>query len=140
MYSLQKNKTITIIGLLGIVTGIVVIIGWLFNLPGFETIYPHYVSMRFNTALCFILLGATLIITQVESNKYNKLIFLVLSITLSIFGALSLSQDIFHFNSGIDQLFVTDRLAIVEKYPFPGRMATNVSFCFALCGFGPSRL
>jgi PAS domain S-box-containing protein len=134
MYSLQKNKTITIIGLLGIVTGIVVIIGWLFNLPGFETIYPHYVSMRFNTALCFILLGATLIITQVESNKYNKLIFLVLSITLSIFGALSLSQDIFHFNSGIDQLFVTDRLAIVEKYPFPGRMATNVSFCFALCG------
>ncbi|MFI5137666.1 MAG: PAS domain S-box protein [Sphingobacteriales bacterium] len=134
MYSLQKNKTITITGLLGIVTGIVVIIGWLFSLPGLETIYPHYVSMRFNTALCFVLLGAALITTQVESNKYNKLIFLVLSITLTVFSALSLSQDIFHFNSGIDQLFVADKLSIAEKYPFPGRMAINVSCCFALCG------
>lgn len=47
---------------------------------------------------------------------------------------LSLSQDLFHFSAGIDQLVVTDKAAIAQKYPFPGRMAVTVSFCFMISG------
>jgi two-component system, sporulation sensor kinase E len=132
MYSPQKSKAVTAIGLLGIITGAIVIIGWVFNMHGLQSIYPQYVSMRFNTALCFILLGTALLITQAE-NK-NNLFFLIISVLITLFGTLSLSQDIFHFNAGIDQLFITDKLAIADKYPFPGRMAANVSACFALFG------
>ena len=59
MYSFQKNNAVTIIGLLAIFMGIVVIIGWVFNLPGLQTIFPQYVSMKFNTAFCCILVGAS---------------------------------------------------------------------------------
>ena len=109
-------------------------VGCLFNLPGLETIFPQYVSMRFNTALCFILVGAALIRTQTEHENDSHLFFIVLSCLITLFGLLSLSQDVFHFSAGIDQFFVTDKLAITEGYRFPGRMAANVSGCFALIG------
>jgi len=134
MYCPQKSKAVTIISLLSIVIGIMVIIGWVFNLPGLQAIFPQYVSMKFNTALLFILLGATLLLTQFPAKKYNTLFIIVLSSLIAFAGILSLSQDIFHFNAGIDQLAITDRLAIADKYPFPGRMAANTSACFALFG------
>jgi len=134
MYRPQKSKAVSIIGLLSIITGAMVIIGWAFNLPGLQSIFPQYVSMKFNTAMLFILLGAVLLATQSESKNYNKIFLLALSAFVTLFGALSLSQDIFHFNAGIDQLFITDKDAIGEKYPFPGRMAANVSACFLLFG------
>jgi len=134
MYCPQKSKAVTIISLLSIVIGIVVIIGWAFNLPGLQTIFPQYVSMEFNAALLFILLGATLLLTQFPAKKYNTLFIIVLSSLVALAGILSLSQDIFHFNAGIDHLFITDMDAIADKYPFPGRMAGNVSACFALFG------
>jgi two-component system, sporulation sensor kinase E len=126
MYCPQKSKAVTVIAILAIITGIVVITGWVLDLPGLENIFPKYVSMRFNTALCFILLGAALLLTQYQPNN-NKTFFFILSLILTFIGALSLSQDVFHFNAGIDQLFAADKLSIAEKYPFPGRMAPNVS-------------
>ena len=132
MYSLNKNKAVTIAGILAILIGIFVITAWVFNFPGLEDISTQYVSMRFNTALCFILVGLSLYITQREKKKYQEVIFLSLSIFLAAISALSLSQDIFNFNSGIDQLFVTDRYSIAEKYPYPGRMAISVSSCFLI--------
>jgi len=133
MYCPQKSKAVTIIGILGIAIGVMVVAGWIFDLPGLENIFPKYVSMRFNTALCLILLGTALLLTQFQVNK-NQALFTCLSVALTFIGALSLAQDVFHFNAGIDQLFVADKLSIAEKYPFPGRMAANVSACFLLFG------
>ena len=130
----QKNVTIIMMSLFTIVAGIAVIIGWIFGLPGLHTIYPQYDSMKFNTALNFILLGSALLLTQFQKKKYNNLLFLALSSALTLFGLLSLSQDLFHFSAGIDQLVVTDKAAIAQKYPFPGRMAVTVSFCFMISG------
>ena len=134
MQRLPKNKAVTVISLIAVVTGAMTIIGWFFNLPGFGTLFPKYDSMKFNTAACFILLGGALLKTQFESKKFNALFFPVLTSLVVIFAALSLSQDMFHFNAGIDQLFVADKAAIAEKYPFPGRMAANVSLSFLFFG------
>jgi PAS domain S-box-containing protein len=134
MHNLPKSKAVTVISLIAVVTGAWAIIGWFFNLPGFHTLLPQFDSMKFNTAACFILLGGALLKTQFESDRFNKLFFPVLTSLVVVFAALSLSQDMFHFNAGIDQLFVVDKDAIAEKYPFPGRMAANVSLCFVLFG------
>ncbi len=134
MYCPQKSKAVSIIGLLCIITGTLVVIGWGLNLPGLQTIFPQYVSMKFNTALLFILLGIALLLTQFQINKYNSLFFIIISSIVTLAGMISLSQDLFHFNAGIDQLFITDKAAIARQYPFPGRMAANVSACFALSG------
>ena len=134
MHSFQKSRANAIISLLAIITGVSVIVGWAFNLPGLETIFPKYDSMKFNTAVCFILLGSALFTTQLQGKKNYKPLFFALSALAALIGALSLSQDIFHYNSGMDQLFIIDKDAIAEKYPYPGRMAANVSACFLLFG------
>ncbi len=134
MYNPEKSKAVAIISILAIILGVSVVLGWVFNLPGLETIFPQYDSMKFNTASCFILLGTALLLTQFESKNNNKLLILTSSALAALIGGLSLSQDIFHFNFGIDQLFIIDKNAIAEKYPFPGRMAANVSLCFLLFG------
>src|SRR5258708_3554773 len=134
MYRPQKNKAVTIIGLFCVIAAALVITSWLLNTPALGTMFPQYSYVKFNTALCFILLGAALILTQFESIKYNKLFFLALALPLTLIAVLSLSEYIFHFNAGIDQLFITDRLAVPNKYPFPGRMVPQVALAFGLCG------
>ncbi len=134
MQSLPKSKAVTVVGLIAIVVGAFVIISWVFRLPSLETFLPQYVSMRFNTALCFLFTGAALLITQNTGKKNLGPLFILLSALTAFIGTLSLSQNVFHYNAGIDQLFLTDYLALAEKYRFPGRMAANVSFCFCLTG------
>jgi len=133
MQSLPKSNAITIVSWITIVTGIFVIVSWIFHLPGLETYFPQYVSMRFNTALCFLLAGAALLSTQYRHKNAGGWLILLAASTTFV-GALSLSQNMFHYNAGIDELFATDYLAVAEKYRFPGRMAPNVSLCFLLFG------
>jgi len=134
MYSFQKSKAVTIIGLCGVISGALIVASWLLNTPGFGTMLPNYTYVKFNSALCFILLGAALILTQFESAKHSKLFFLAFALSLTLICLLTLSEYIFHFNAGIDQLFITDRLAAPAKYPFPGRMWPQVAAAFGLSG------
>ncbi|HEY4326941.1 MAG TPA: PAS domain S-box protein [Mucilaginibacter sp.] len=133
---MQKNKTILIISLLTIIAGLVVMTGWIFDIPAFQSIVPGFEGMRFNAALCFVLFGVTLLITQYSIGKYNNLAFCTLSLMGFFIGLITLSQDLFHYNSGLDQLFVTDKTLASYRIPFPGRMAFNASFNFVLLGLG----
>jgi len=134
MFSLPKNKSVTAISLLSVAVGVAEIIGWLLNLPGIQKIFPRFVSMMFNTALCFTLLGAALLITQFQIKKYSRACYFTLALLITLIASLSLSQDIFNYRLGIDQLVVIDRADILVHYAYPGRMAVNVSCCFILFG------
>ena len=134
MHSIQKNKAVTIVSLFSIGFGATVIFSWVFNIKGVESFFPGYVYMKFNSALCLVLFGFASVLIQYENKKYNKLFFLALSLALILIAALTLSQYIFHFNAGIDQLFIADNLAKIFKYPFPGRMFPQVAFAFVLYG------
>jgi len=134
MFSLPKNKWVTATSLLSIAVGVVVLVGWLFDLPGIQKLFPHFVSMMFNTALCFTLLGTALLITQFQIKKYSRTAYFALALLVTLIACLSLSQDIFRYSAGIDQLVVIDRADILDHYAYPGRMAVNVSTCFILFG------
>ena len=43
-----------------ITIGSIVILGWMFNIPLFKSILPGLVTMKANTALCFIFAGGAL--------------------------------------------------------------------------------
>ncbi len=131
-----KNRTIIIISLLTIIVGTIVILGWLFGVQVFQSIVPGFEPMRFNTALCFILLGSALLLTQYQTRKYNTLLFIILSLLGTLIGLITLCENIFHFNSGLDQLFVTDTVLLSRRYPYPGRMASNAAASFLLMGLG----
>ena len=134
MYALLKLKVVTLASALSIAAGISVIIGWVFKIPLLATVFPNYASMKFNTAMCFVMLGTTIMFTQISAKDYKGYIFLIQPLIVIIICTLSLSQDIFNINLRIDQLLVADTLSTALHHPFPGRMASNTALCFILFG------
>jgi two-component system, sporulation sensor kinase E len=136
MYKPQKNRLITAIALVTILGGIMVMAGWLFDIPALQNTVSGLTAMKFNPALCFVLYGSALLFTQFGTKSYHGVIFIILSTLGTLIGLITLSEDFFHFNTGIDQLFVTDRTPVSARFPFPGRMAFNASLNVALVGLG----
>jgi two-component system, sporulation sensor kinase E len=131
----QKNRTIIIISLITIAIGVIVILGWVFKMQVLQSIVPAFEPMRFNTALCYVLFGSALMLTQYPAWKYG-IAFVILSLLGTLIGLITLSQNLFHFDAGIDQLFVMDHIKLSRSYPFPGRMAFNAAVSFSLLGLG----
>ena len=136
MYDQQKNRTIVIISIVTMVAGIIVMLGWIFNIPVLQQIIPGFVSMVFNMALCFVLFGSALLVTQYRSYKYQAVIYFLPSLICTLVGLITLLQFIFHFNTGLDQLFITDNQPVSSSHLFPGRMAFNSAIAILLLGIG----
>jgi two-component system, sporulation sensor kinase E len=132
----QQNRTIVIISLLTIIAGIIVIMGWIFNVPALQSIVSGFVAIKLNAAICFVLFGSALFFTQYQTKKYNTLLFFTLSLLGALIGFVTILQDLFHIDTNIDQLFITDHTVRSPKFPFPGRMAFNSSVNFLLLGLG----
>jgi PAS domain S-box-containing protein len=82
--------------------------------------------------LCFITAGISVLL---RTHDHNPLFKSISTILTSVFGAiaiLSLSQNVFHWSAGIDQLVVTDYNSIKQHLPFPGRISAPASLCFSL--------
>ena len=92
--------------------------------------------MKFNTALCFISLGAGFILfMRMKSKKVEVILSSFCSLAIVVVGCISLSEDIFHYDAGLDQLFIADRATNTNlSFNYPGRMASATSFCFSLLG------
>ncbi|HEY9001157.1 MAG TPA: PAS domain S-box protein [Mucilaginibacter sp.] len=136
MTTLQKNRTITVISCITIATGIVVILGWLLSIPVLKQIIPGFVNMVFNTALSFVLFGGALLSTQYSKTKSQNITFLFLSSAGTLIGLITLLQFIFHFNTGLDELFVKDTEKVSATHLFSGRMAFNSAICITILGLG----
>ena len=132
MINKSNNQRIPVwIGISTISLGLVVIVGWMFNIQLLMTIVPGYVSLKFNTALFFILAGvAVLFLSREKSLGHNSLI----SALLAVFGLATLAQDVFGIDLGLDQLFISDKQAIAKGALSPGRPSPITSLCFSLLG------
>jgi two-component system, sporulation sensor kinase E len=132
----QRNRTIIIISLLTIIAGIAGMVNCAYEIPVLRSIAHDFIAMSFNGALSFVLFGSALLITQYQIGKYNGLLFFTLSLVGTLIGLITLSQDLFHYNSGLDQLFVSDKTKPSFGFPFPGRMAFNAAVNFIFLGIG----
>ena len=145
-----------------ILIGLIVLLGWTFNIPVLKSVWPGLVTMKANTALSFILCGLSL--WQLGRKKISQsgdklpqgkrlgtrnkraigilkpvaylggLILPTLSYLTILIGVLTLLQDILNVNFGIDQLLFQERANAVGT-SVPGRMAPNTAFNFVLLGF-----
>src|SRR6185312_935500 len=127
MTELHRNRTIIVISLLTIAVSLLVLIGWLLNIPSLEQVVPGFVAMVFNTALCFILFAGALLVTQLYRGKSQRLIFFIFSFCGTFIGFVTLLQFLFHFNAGIDEAFVADPQKISADHLYAGRMAYNTA-------------
>lgn len=109
---------------------IMIIAGWMLHFSPFKILFPTSISMKFNTAFCFILLTLSLLIRLAYQNKFlsqlsNWLLFTVLQV-----GILSFIEDKFKLDFGIDEFFSKDYEAANEKLLYPGRMSPLTAICF----------
>lgn len=120
-----KFSSLTSVGVLVIAIGLIVIVGWVFNINILTTIIPGSVSMKLNTAIGFLLSGILFI--NLVKGKWGKGCQF-LSFLLLLFGVATFSQNLFNYNLGIDQILIVDH----EKTSYPGRPSPITAFCFSL--------
>ncbi|WP_321289061.1 ATP-binding protein [uncultured Sunxiuqinia sp.] len=129
---INKHRPSLFLAFISIAGGLLVIAGWFFDWPLIKSLSPRFVSMKFNTALCFLFSGLAVFIFSFSKEKYYKYARLLAGLT-SIIGVLTLLEYSFQINFGIDQMFVREAEGAVDTFS-PGRMAFNTAVGFLLVG------
>jgi PAS domain S-box-containing protein len=112
--------------------GVTVILGRLLDITLFKGVFTGYISMKFNTAICFILLGSALFLQTCKSTGICKLVIITFSSMVFVFSLLSFFEELFHYNLGIDQFFIRDHEINRTTQVYPGRMSPITAICFIL--------
>ncbi len=127
-----KPTLLTSVSLFTIIMALSVITGWIFDVVVLKSIIPSFVSMKINTAICFLFSG--MVLMCMTMGKWNNACRFM-AIFILLFGIATFSQNIFGYNLGIDQLLITDYEVIKNGLPYPGRPSPSTTFCFSLYGF-----
>lgn len=114
-------------GIISILLGGSVLIGWLTGQVALIQVDPSFVPMQFNTALGFVISGFCVVLYR----DYFKLAKVV-SLILIILSSLTLSQYIFKMNLGIDELLMDHYITVKSSHP--GRMAPTTATSFFVFG------
>lgn len=130
--SAQTYRTITrSMSLAALLIGITVIIGWVFNIELFKSVVSHWISMKFNTALCISLLAVSLfVLSDRKVSKQWRLVAYVLTSFVLIISLMTLAEYFGDVDLKIDQLFFIDRET--DHLYHSGRMALNAAINFIL--------
>jgi signal transduction histidine kinase/DNA-binding response OmpR family regulator/CHASE3 domain sensor protein len=117
-----------------IAIGVAALIGWLFDIQVLKSVIPGLVTMKANTALCFVLSGTALLLLAPTPNPPGrKSAGRGLALLVSLVGILTFCEYLFGWRLGIDELLVRDddfRIWTVA----PGRMSLMTSVVFCLGG------
>ena len=128
--SWPRTKLVSAVcGLLPMLLGIVVLLGWYTHNVALIQVSPAFVPMQYNTALGFLVCGLGLFLA-VRARAKGALAFGVLA---AVIGALTLIEYMFGVDLGIDQLLMEHYVTVATSNP--GRMAPNTALCFSLTGF-----
>lgn len=127
--NISTERVSKLLAHISIVGGVLVLLGWAFNIQWLKSILPGLVSMKANTAIGFVLLGSSLILH--ENKKNVRLFSKIIAGFVLVLGLLTLSQYIFKINLGIDQLLFLDNPGAILTSS-PGRMAPSTALMFIL--------
>ena len=126
----QMSEIISVLIFFG---GCIVLMGWALDIAALKSVLPGLVTMKANTALCFVLIGLALWCLQMKraDHVWSRLtaelcVFVLLSI-----GLVTMCEYAFQWNPGIDQLLFQDSASAVLTSS-PGRMALNTAINFVL--------
>ena len=124
--------------------GVAVLVGWALDMPALRSVIPGAVEMKANTAIGLLLCAAALVLLSAANPAVSqRTVGVALASCVVALGAATLSQYIWRFNLGIDELVVHDTGAAFNQAK--GRMSpySAVAFIFlglALCLISRPRL
>ena len=132
----KKYKIAKFLSLVVLAAGVLVIIGWVFDIGILKSISLSWISMKFATAIAFVLSGVTLyfIVRALEGefDKAQVVISITSLIIILLMGTLFLSA-ILGVHTGIEDLFIKDA-PDGTKSVVPGRPSVPTMFNFMLIG------
>ncbi len=106
-------------------------LGWILDITVFKSILPGFSTMKFNTALSFLLIAASIHFQLFSKDSLWQALWKLPAAFVLAVGLLSLTEEFFKIDLGIDQIFFAgDPLS-----PTPRRMAGATALCFSLMGF-----
>lgn len=107
--------------------------GWVLNIPLLTRGHPELPAMVPNTALGLVLGASAFFLAQNKSRpKSYTFISGIFSVMILLFGILTLSEYVFGWDMGIDQIFTFG--VLTTDVMFPGRPSPQTSFNFILLG------
>jgi PAS domain S-box-containing protein len=121
------------------VVGCLVLVGWAFDFETLKDLRSGIVSMKPNTAICFVILGVGLWLSPKQSARpekvdvKRKVAAQTCASFVALVGAATLSEYLFGFSAGIDAVLFREAL-LGTKDPFPGRMAHVTGLNFVILG------
>lgn len=129
-----KIKTAKISALTVGTAGIIVIIGWIFNIEFLKSISPSWISMKFTTALAFVASGITLYFIarnrEGEPDKSQIVLSITSLVIIIIMGVLFLSA-LLGIHTGTEDLIVKET-NISPMSVIPGRPSLPTMLNFIL--------
>jgi len=130
----KKGKIAKGLSLVVIIAGISVIIGWIFDIGILKSISSAWVSMKFDTAIAFVLSGITLyFIVRALEGEFDKaqVVLSITSLIIILFMGTLFFSAIFKIRTGAEDLFVKEESGTVRTVT-PGRPSVPTMFNFIL--------
>lgn len=117
--------------------GCLVLLGWLLNVPLLISVNSRWMTMKVNTALCFILSGAALwfILAPSGHTQSAQRVSRVCAAAVGLLALLTLSEYLGGWDLGIDNLLLAPPPRLPQT-AFPGRMSPATAACFMLWSGG----
>ena len=117
-----------------IILGILVLIGWIFDIGYLKSFFPNADPMTANAATLFILSGVAIFFCNLKSSdkKYRYIVIAICAAVIFI-AVLTTLEYAFSVNFGIDELIFKDEVFSQGIFP-PGRMTLLAAVNFILVG------
>jgi hypothetical protein len=120
--------------------GAAALLGWILDNEFLKKIHPALVNMKANTAVCLMLVSASCFLINDRSQSPGKrTVRQLFAATVAIIGLVTLSEHIFGWNTGLDQLLFTETREDAGL-SFPGRIGVAASLNFFFLGVALSFL
>ena len=116
-----------------VLLGLAVVLGWFAGIEPLKSVVPGLSTMKFNTALCFVVLGSALI--AMNHGLSGRLYGMACGALLVGIGVATLAEYALGLDLGIDQLVVRDG-GVLTGSGHPGRMSPLTAIAWIALGYG----
>src|SRR6476619_1069584 len=93
---MRFRRVSIILASLAFTIGVAALIGWIFDIEVLKRVHPSLVTMKANTAVCFMLAAVSVfLVTDSSGPKINRWIAFLLAGLVAIVGLITLSEHVF---------------------------------------------
>lgn len=130
--SMSEPTVVRSLSLIVAAAGIMVMLGWIFDIPTLKSVMPQFVTMKFTTAISFVLSAIVLYLTTrdiKDGASLSGIVLIFVGFSIILIMATLIISVFFGIKTGMEDLFVRESAGAVDTL-MPGRpaIATMVNF------------